>query len=211
MITKLETLLDVLGTPNTQLVIPVYQRVYSWTEAQCNTLWEDVLQAGKTGSPHFVGTILHNVEEGYDCNASRVDAACNPAVGPGVCPASSTDVPAAGSASSPAESADAPAAKPDLRRIDVVDGQQRLATVSLLIAALRDYLAEEGKLLLDMGPGELSCRYLEAPAVGAVPDASEVLAALAVGAEGDFAMPMAWRKWRALFPKRSFSATRAPY
>lgn len=114
MITKLETLLDVLGTPNTQLVIPVYQRVYAWTEAQCNTLWEDVLQAGRTGSPHFVGTILYSVEEG------------------------------------------------DARNMDVVDGQQRLATVSLLIAALRDYLAGEGKRLSDMGPGDLSRRYLEA-------------------------------------------------
>lgn len=129
MITKLETLLDVLGTPNTQLVIPVYQRVYAWTEAQCNTLWEDVLQAGRTGSPHFAGTILYNVEES------------------------------------------------GARRMDVVDGQQRLATVSLMIAALRDYLAGEGKRLSGMGPDELSRRYLEAPAAGVAGGASATPAA----------------------------------
>ncbi|MEI7201004.1 DUF262 domain-containing protein [Pectobacterium parvum] len=30
-----------------QFVIPIYQRNYSWTEAQCQQLWSDLLRAGR--------------------------------------------------------------------------------------------------------------------------------------------------------------------
>jgi uncharacterized protein with ParB-like and HNH nuclease domain/predicted transport protein len=48
-----------------QLVIPIYQRTYSWTEKQCRQLWDDVLRAGNSDqiSVHFIGSIVY-VEEG---------------------------------------------------------------------------------------------------------------------------------------------------
>ena len=30
-----------------QFVIPIYQRTYSWTEAECRQLWDDILRCGK--------------------------------------------------------------------------------------------------------------------------------------------------------------------
>ncbi len=29
-----------------QLVIPIYQRVYSWEKEQCKELWDDIVKAG---------------------------------------------------------------------------------------------------------------------------------------------------------------------
>lgn len=29
-----------------QFEIPIYQRTYSWTEAECRQLWEDILRTG---------------------------------------------------------------------------------------------------------------------------------------------------------------------
>lgn len=45
--------------------IPIYQRAYSWTERECEQLWDDILRAGKEpGIPaHFVGSVVF-VEEG---------------------------------------------------------------------------------------------------------------------------------------------------
>ena len=115
MITKIESLLDVLGASGAQLIVPVYQRVYAWGEAQCGSLWEDVLRAGKTGREHFLGTVLY--AEGRDAASRR-------------------------------------------RVVDLVDGQQRLVTASLMIAALRDYLLEEGKTLDYVDAEALANRYL---------------------------------------------------
>lgn len=74
--------------------IPIYQRTYSWGEAQCRRLWEDILSAGSNAdvSGHFVGSIVY-VEQGL----SQV-------------------------------SRQAP--------LLVIDGQQRLTTLTLLIEAL---------------------------------------------------------------------------
>lgn len=30
-----------------QFVIPIYQRTYSWTEAECRQLWDDILRTGR--------------------------------------------------------------------------------------------------------------------------------------------------------------------
>ena len=44
--------------------IPIYQRRYSWTKAQCQQLWDDVLQAGCEHIPaHFIGSIVY-IESG---------------------------------------------------------------------------------------------------------------------------------------------------
>lgn len=50
---------------SSQLVIPIYQRAYSWGERECRQLWEDILRAGRNElvSAHFVGSIVY-VEKG---------------------------------------------------------------------------------------------------------------------------------------------------
>lgn len=53
------TLLDMMAQPNTQFVIPAYQRRYAWQERQCQELWLDVLRAGRRDEGHFSGTILY--------------------------------------------------------------------------------------------------------------------------------------------------------
>lgn len=49
MIVSEQRLLEFMGMPDVQFVIPVYQRVYSWTERQCEELWADLQRAGSTG------------------------------------------------------------------------------------------------------------------------------------------------------------------
>jgi uncharacterized protein with ParB-like and HNH nuclease domain/predicted transport protein len=48
-----------------QFVIPIYQRTYSWTIAECAQLWDDIVRAGSRDdvSVHFIGSIVY-VEEG---------------------------------------------------------------------------------------------------------------------------------------------------
>jgi uncharacterized protein with ParB-like and HNH nuclease domain/predicted transport protein len=77
-----------------QFVIPIYQRTYSWTEHECQQLWDDILRTGRNDevTAHFVGSIVY-VEKGLYQVSSQ----------------------------SP---------------LLVIDGQQRLTTVTLLIEAL---------------------------------------------------------------------------
>ena len=83
-----------------QFIIPIYQRTYSWTEAQCRQLWEDILRAGGNDeiSAHFIGSIVY-IEEGLYHVTSQ----------------------------SP---------------LLVIDGQQRLTTVSLIVEALARHLGD---------------------------------------------------------------------
>jgi uncharacterized protein with ParB-like and HNH nuclease domain len=30
-----------------QFVIPIYQRIYSWTERECQQLWDEIMRAGQ--------------------------------------------------------------------------------------------------------------------------------------------------------------------
>jgi len=48
-----------------QFVIPIYQRTYSWTEPECQQLWDDILRTGQNDdiSAHFVGSIVY-IEKG---------------------------------------------------------------------------------------------------------------------------------------------------
>ena len=48
-----------------QFIIPIYQRIYSWTDKQCRQLWDDILRAGSsdTIAVHFIGSIVY-VEQG---------------------------------------------------------------------------------------------------------------------------------------------------
>lgn len=96
-------LLDLLKR-SPQFRIPIYQRAYSWTEAQCLQLWQDVLRAGREDSlaVHFVGSIVY-IEAGLFQVMHQ----------------------------------------PPLL---VIDGQQRLTTVTLLIAALAEALGDDEPL-----------------------------------------------------------------
>lgn len=81
-----------------QFVIPIYQRTYSWGEAECRQLWSDIIRTGSDDavSAHFVGSIVY-VEKGLYSVTTQ----------------------------------------PPLL---VIDGQQRLTTLTLIIAALANAL-----------------------------------------------------------------------
>ena len=59
MRTKQMRLIDALSDPEAHFVVPVYQRVYSWTQPHCEALLRDSLAAVLEGRPHFVGTLLY--------------------------------------------------------------------------------------------------------------------------------------------------------
>ena len=81
-----------------QYVIPVYQRIYSWGQPQCDRLWVDIVDMHKRNkSGHFIGTIVNVAER-------------MAAVG--------------------------------IQEFMIIDGQQRLTTLSILLLALRDYATE---------------------------------------------------------------------
>ncbi|WRB73460.1 DUF262 and DUF1524 domain-containing protein [Helicobacter pylori] len=44
-----------------QLVIPIYQRLYSWEKEQCKQLWDDIIKIGGDDKMdgHFIGSILY--------------------------------------------------------------------------------------------------------------------------------------------------------
>jgi uncharacterized protein with ParB-like and HNH nuclease domain len=49
-----------LSQNETQFIIPVYQRNYDWTEAQCSQLFHDNIDVGsKKGDTHFIGSIVY--------------------------------------------------------------------------------------------------------------------------------------------------------
>lgn len=79
---------------SSQFIVPIYQRLYSWQEAECSQLWADIMRAGSTPAlgSHFTGSIVY-VAKDQSTNTS---------------------------------------ADPDL----IIDGQQRVTTVTLILAAL---------------------------------------------------------------------------
>ncbi len=93
----------------TQFAIPVFQRDYSWTEANCEQLWRDVIRIaadpGKRG--HFLGSLVY-IATG-DSSAG-------------------------------------------FTRWLLIDGQQRLTTLTLLITALRDHIEDIGWKGSENGP-----------------------------------------------------------
>lgn len=91
-------LLDLL-TGSLRFVVPVYQRRYSWGEAQCRQLWADIVTAGRhPDRAHFTGSIVWMQEGG---------------IGPD-----------------------------GVSRCLLIDGQQRLTSVTLLLIALAEYARE---------------------------------------------------------------------
>jgi uncharacterized protein with ParB-like and HNH nuclease domain len=108
-----------------QFVIPIYQRTYSWTERECQQLWDDIIRTGNNDNiaAHFVGSIVY-IEKGLYQVTSQ----------------------------SP---------------LLVIDGQQRLTTLSLLIAALvkaLEQFPEESQEPMDgFSPRKLRNYYLINP------------------------------------------------
>ena len=91
-------LLD-LFTGSLRFVVPVYQRRYSWGEAQCRQLWADIVTAGRHPERmHFTGSVVWMQEGG---------------IGPD-----------------------------GVSRCLLIDGQQRLTSVTLLLIALAEYARE---------------------------------------------------------------------
>lgn len=96
-------LLD-LFTGSLRFVVPVYQRRYSWGEAQCRQLWADIVTAGRHPErTHFTGSIVWMQEGG---------------IGPD-----------------------------GVSRCQLIDGQQRLTSVTLLLIALAEYAREHPESL----------------------------------------------------------------
>lgn len=106
-----------------QFVIPIYQRNYSWTAAQCRQLWADLMRAGRDEkvNAHFIGSIVY-VERGLSSVTSQ-------------------------------------------EALLVIDGQQRLTTSTLLIAALAKHFEDQvvGELLEAFSAKKLRNYYLLNP------------------------------------------------
>ncbi|GAA9791014.1 DUF262 and DUF1524 domain-containing protein [Helicobacter pylori] len=99
---KATTLLEFIkDNQKNQLVIPIYQRVYSWEKEQCKELWDDIVKTGGSDQieGHFIGSILYVID--------------------GITHSDNT--------------------------LLIIDGQQRLTTITLLLTALRDHLSDEVK------------------------------------------------------------------
>ena len=108
MLVEQESLLDFLGKEDAHFFIPAYQRVYSWNEMQCEELWLDILRAGRSGRNHFLGTVL------YACKDADIRGDADSCEGGEAC-----------------KDAEGSAA-----RFEIIDGQQRLTSISLIILAL---------------------------------------------------------------------------
>ncbi|WP_231204281.1 DUF262 and DUF1524 domain-containing protein [Helicobacter pylori] len=96
------TLLNFIkGNQKNQLVIPIYQRLYSWEKEQCKQLWDDIIKIGGNDKMdgHFIGSILYVLDGITHSNNTLL----------------------------------------------IVDGQQRLTTITLLLTALRNHLSDEVK------------------------------------------------------------------
>lgn len=105
---------------SSQFVIPIYQRTYSWTERECQQLWNDILRTGRSDavSAHFIGSIVY-VEKGLYQVSS-------------------------------------------ISPLLVIDGQQRLTTITLLIEALARAVGD-GEPLDGFSGKKLRSYYLQNP------------------------------------------------
>ncbi|GAA8539623.1 DUF262 and DUF1524 domain-containing protein [Helicobacter pylori] len=88
-----------------QLVIPIYQRLYSWEKEQCKQLWDDIIKIGGNDKMdgHFIGFILYVIHD----------------------------------------------AKHSGNTLLIIDGQQRLTTITLLLTALRNHWSDKRKDIED--------------------------------------------------------------
>lgn len=103
-------------TQDTQFVIPVYQRIYSWDKEQCLQLWKDILKIGQSEKigGHFIGSIVFVANDIYQVGHNE---------------------------------------------LLVIDGQQRLTTITLLLIALRNILQDK-QILNKFSKIKIDNRYL---------------------------------------------------
>ncbi|GAA7869282.1 DUF262 and DUF1524 domain-containing protein [Helicobacter pylori] len=89
-----------------QLVIPIYQRLYSWEKEQCKQLWDDIVKTGGNDqmNGHFIGSIVFVQDDIYTTSHNE---------------------------------------------FLIIDGQQRLTTITLLLTALRDHWSDKRKEIED--------------------------------------------------------------
>ncbi|GAA8890215.1 hypothetical protein BTM182_01260 [Helicobacter pylori] len=99
-----------------QLVIPIYQRLYSWEKEQCKQLWDDIVKTGGSDQigGHFIGSILYVLDGITHSNNILL----------------------------------------------IIDGQQRLTTITLLLTALRDHLNDEDEFLEKFSRQNIQNHYL---------------------------------------------------
>jgi uncharacterized protein with ParB-like and HNH nuclease domain/predicted transport protein len=92
-------LLSVIKGPK-QFVIPIYQRTYSWHQAQCEQLFKDIIRISQNDNihGHFVGSVVYFQQSIHTVS--------------------------------------------DVPRLLVIDGQQRLTTITLLVAALAEFVKD---------------------------------------------------------------------
>ncbi len=104
------------GNQKNQLVIPIYQRLYSWEKEQCKQLWDDIIKIGGNDkiNRHFIGSILYVLDGITHSNNTLL----------------------------------------------IIDGQQRLTTITLLLTALRDHLNDEDEFLQKFSHQKIQNRYL---------------------------------------------------
>ncbi|MFC2146636.1 DUF262 domain-containing protein, partial [Acidobacteriota bacterium] len=83
-----------LSQPDTQFVIPVYQRNYDWRIMECKQLMDDILVAGSDASInfHFLGSIVYIQDDIYTSS--------------------------------------------EVRELTIIDGQQRITTITLIYIAI---------------------------------------------------------------------------
>ncbi len=99
---KVTTLLNFIkDNQKNQLVIPIYQRLYSWEKEQCKQLWDDIVKTGGSDQieGHFIGSILYVLDSITHSDNTLL----------------------------------------------IIDGQQRLTTITLLLTALRDHWSDKRK------------------------------------------------------------------
>lgn len=91
-----------IQTPNTQFVIPVYQRNYDWQEKQCKELLDDIKEVGASTENvmHFIGSIVCVCNDEYTTE--------------------------------------------EVEKLVIIDGQQRLTTVTLLLIAMYHFYKSTG-------------------------------------------------------------------
>lgn len=101
---------------NTQFIVPVYQRKYSWIkEKQCARLWKDIVDMQKSKKrQHFVGSIVNIAESKSPMG---------------------------------------------IQKYLIIDGQQRMTTLTILMIALRDYLIDNPNE--DVDPDTLTTMLLK--------------------------------------------------
>ena len=117
---------SIIGKPSTQYLIPVFQRVYSWNNMQWEQLWSDMVESVENSSSHFMGTFISRAEKEQ-----------------GQAEANGTGIQA--SADDDGQVSKGTGSDLGYERVSLIDGQQRLATVTLMVVALRDILRDEGE------------------------------------------------------------------